>query len=471
MNTMTSTSIRLYDTLTQQKRPFVPLEPGRVRIYACGPTVYHHLHIGNFRSFIVFDTLGRFLRRQGFAVQLVQNFTDVDDKMIQRAQELQVEVPDLAQRYIAQYREDAAALGMEPPYESPRATEHVPEIVAHIKGLLDAGLAYALDGDVYFRVASFPDYGKLSHQSPDERLAGARIEVDQRKEDPADFVLWKSSRPGEPSWPSPWGPGRPGWHIECSAMARCYLGDTVDIHAGGMDLIFPHHENEIAQSEGLLHKPLARYWMHVAMLTMDGSKMSKSQGNIVPLSELRQSYRPQAIRLFLLSAHYRTPLAFREDLVASSQASLERIENCLARLDHLLPHAARDNRGDQSYLERLERAEREFEAALADDLNTAQAQAVLFDVVREANTNLDVDTAQQVIERTRDFLVESLATMGIELDGGEEQLDDDVDRLIADRERARQARDYAQADRIRDELRTRGIVLEDTPQGVRWRRG
>ena len=467
---MTSTSIRLYDTLTQQKRPFVPMEPGRVRIYACGPTVYHHLHIGNFRSFVVWDTLGRFLRREGFDVRLVQNFTDIDDKMIQRAQELDLAVPELADRFIAQYREDAEALGMAPPYVAPRATEHVPEIISHIEGLLSAGLAYVLDGDVYYRVASFPDYGKLSHQSPDERLAGARIEVDQRKEDPADFVLWKS-RPGEPSWSSPWGPGRPGWHIECSAMARCYLGDTVDIHAGGMDRIFPHHENEIAQSEGLLHKPLARYWMHVAMLIMDGSKMSKSQGNIVPLSELRRRYRPQAIRLFLLSAHYRTPLAFREELVAASESALGRIENCLVRLEHLLPHAAQDTRGDQSYLERLERAEREYSTALADDLNTAQAQAVLFDVVREANANLDVDTAQIVIERTRGFLVGGLATMGIELAGGGGQLESEVDRLIADRERARQEKDYLQADRIRDELRARGIVLEDTPQGVRWRRG
>ncbi len=468
---MTSTSIRLYDTLTQQKRPFVPLKPGRVRMYACGPTVYHHLHIGNFRSFIVFDTLARFLRREGFEVQLVQNFTDVDDKMIQRAQELGVSLPELAERFIAQYRQDAAALGMEQPYGSPRATEHVPQIINHIEGLLSAGSAYVLDGDVYFRVASFADYGKLSHQSPDERLAGARIEVDRRKEDPADFVLWKSSRPGEPSWASPWGPGRPGWHIECSAMAHCYLGDTVDIHAGGSDLIFPHHENEIAQSEGLLHKPLARYWMHVAMLTMDGAKMSKSQGNIVPLSELRKQYRPQAIRLFLLSAHYRTPLAFRDELVAASDAALDRIENCLVRLEHLQPHAARDARGDQSYLERLERAEREFGAALADDLNTAQAQAVLFDVVREANATLDVDTAQVVIERTRTFLTEGLGTMGITLDRGEQQLGAEVDRLIADREHARQQKDYAQADRIRDELKSRGIVLEDTPQGVRWRRG
>lgn len=467
---MTS-SIRLYDTLTQQKRPFVPIEPGRVRIYACGPTVYHHLHIGNFRSFVIFDTLGRFLRREGFEVQFVQNFTDIDDKMIQRAKELQVEVSELAERFIAQYREDAAALGMVQPYEAPRATEHVHEIIAHIEGLVAAGLAYALEGDVYFRVASFADYGKLSHQSSEERLAGARIEVDQRKEDPADFVLWKASRPGEPSWSSPWGPGRPGWHIECSAMARCYLGDTLDIHAGGMDLIFPHHENEIAQSEGLLHKPLARYWMHVAMLTMEGSKMSKSQGNIVPISELRRRYRPQSIRLFLLSAHYRTPLAFREELVAASESALGRIENCLARLEHLMPHAVQDGSGDQSYLERLERAEREYTSALADDLNTAQAQAVLFDVVREANANLDVDTAQVVIERTRNFLVEGLATMGIELEADEEQLSSDVDRLIADRERARQHKDYAQADRIRDELKARGIVLEDTPQGVRWHRG
>jgi len=467
---MTS-SIRLYDTLTQQKRPFVPLEPGKVGVYVCGPTVYHNLHVGNFRSFVVFDTLARFFRRQGFAVRLVQNFTDIDDKMIQRAAELGVEVPTLAQRYIEQYEADAAALEMSEPFAAPRATEHVGEIIQHIEGLIALGLAYPLDGDVYFRVAAFPDYGKLSHQSPEERQAGARIEVDERKGDPADFALWKGSRPGEPHWPSPWGDGRPGWHIECSAMARSYLGDTLDIHAGGQDLIFPHHENEIAQSEGLLHQPFARYWLHAAMLTMDGAKMSKSQGNIVPLSELRERFRPAAIRMFLLSAHYRTPLAFREELVAASDAALGRIENCLVRLAHLQPHAASGPRGDQSYLERLERAERDFDDALSDDLNTAQAQAVLFDVVREANASLDVDTAQPVIERTRQFLRDGLLTLGIRLPDDEADIPQDVERLIADRERARKGRDFATADRIRDELKARGIVLEDTPQGVRWRRG
>ncbi|MDA8346640.1 MAG: cysteine--tRNA ligase [Thermaerobacter sp.] len=463
--------MRLYNTLTQSKQPFVPLEPGVVRMYVCGPTVYHHLHVGNFRSFVIFDTLARFFEGQGFRVLRVQNFTDIDDKMIARAKELNVSVPELAERYIAQYAEDAQALAIEEPYAAPRPTEHIEEIVSHIGDLVAKGLAYPLEGDVYFRVSAFPGYGKLSHQTSEERLAGARVEVDERKEEPADFVLWKGSRPGEPNWPSPWGPGRPGWHIECSAMARCYLGDTLDIHAGGQDLIFPHHENEIAQSEGLLGHPFARYWLHAAMLTMDGAKMSKSQGNIVPLSDLRVRYRPQAIRLFLLSAHYRTPLAFREELIEGSEAALTRIENCLTRLGHLLPHAAPDDKGDQSYLEHLEHAERAFDEALSDDLNTAQAQAVLFNVVREANTLLDVDSAQSVIRQADSFLRRSLATLGITLAEDAVELGDEVERLIAEREQARRSRDFQTADRIRDDLRAKGIVLEDTPQGVRWHRG
>lgn len=467
---MASKSIRLYDTLTQSKKPFVPLEPGVVRMYVCGPTVYHHLHIGNFRSFVVPDTLARFLARQGFHVLRVQNFTDIDDKMIARANELDLTVADLAKRYIAQYEEDAEALGMDSPHAAPRPTEHVGEIISHIEALVQAGLAYPLEGDVYFRVSSFPSYGKLSHQSPEERLAGARVEVDERKEDPADFVLWKGSKPGEPNWPSPWGLGRPGWHIECSAMARAVLGDTLDIHAGGQDLVFPHHENEIAQSEGLTGQPLARYWLHTAMLTMDGTKMSKSQGNIVPISDLRQRYRPQAIRLFLLSAHYRTPLAFREELVEASEAALTRIENCLSRLAHLLPHAAPDDKGDQSYMERLEHAEHAFDEALSDDLNTAQAQAVLFDVVREANTLLDVDSAQSVIRQADRFLRHSLETLGIVLEPDSQELGSEIERLIELREQARHSRDFQVADRIRNELKNMGIVLEDTPQGVRWHR-
>jgi cysteinyl-tRNA synthetase len=467
---MASKSIRLYDTLTQSKRPFVPIEPGVARMYVCGPTVYHNLHVGNFRSFVVFDTLARFLESHGFRVVRVQNFTDIDDKMIARANELGVTFAELAERYIAQYEEDAHALGVQVPYAAPRPTDHIEDIVAHISELVAHGLAYPLDGDVYFRVTRFPSYGKLSHQSPEDRLAGARVEVDARKEDPADFVLWKGTRPGEPSWPSPWGPGRPGWHIECSAMARRYLGDTFDIHAGGQDLVFPHHENEIAQSESLTGQPLARYWMHTAMLTMDGAKMSKSQGNIVPVSELLERYRPQAIRLFLLNAHYRTPLAFREDLLEASEAALTRIENCLARLQHLLPHAAPDKKGDQSYLEHLEHAQRAFDEALSDDLNTAQAQAVLFDVVREANTLLDVDSAQVVIRQADRFLRRSLEMLGIALEGDPAGLDGEVERLIAEREEARRSRDFQAADRIRDELRTKGIVLEDTPQGVRWHR-
>lgn len=468
---MASTAIRLYDTLSQSKRPFVPLVPGEVSMYVCGPTVYHHLHVGNFRAFVVYDTLARFLRAQGLKVRIVQNVTDIDDKMIQRAAEDGVSVPELAERYITQYFEDARAMGIDGDYESPRATEHVQEIIKHIEGLIDRGLGYVSGGDVFFSVERFPDYGKLSHQTSEARLAGARVEIDERKRDAADFVLWKSAKPGEPQWESPWGPGRPGWHIECSAMAHSLLGETLDIHAGGQDLIFPHHENEIAQSEGLFDQPFVRYWLHNAMLTMDGSKMSKSQGNIVPLSELRQTYSAGAIRLFLLSAHYRTPLAYREELLVASAAALERITNCLTRLRHLLPHAAVPGRGDTSFRERLERADRDFNAALSDDLNTAQAEAVLFDVVREANTLLGVDADQEVISAAIRFIEARLGTLGVLIGSQSEVLPEEVDRLIAEREDARSRRDFATADRIRDDLRGRGIVLEDTPQGVRWRRG
>lgn len=465
--------IRLYNDLTRRIEEFHPLYPGEVRMYNCGPTVYNYFHIGNLRAFMVFDVLRRYLRYRGFKVTYVQNFTDIDDKIINRARELGISAAEVAQRYIDAYREDAAALGVEPADIHPRATEHIADIIALIDKLIAKGHAYVVDGDVYFDVATWPRYGELSGQTVEGLAAGARIDVDDRKRNPGDFALWKAQKPGEPAWDSPWGPGRPGWHIECSAMAMRYLGETIDIHSGGADLLFPHHENEKAQSEAATGVPFARYWLHNAFLNIEGEKMSKSLGNIVVPHELLKTYRPEVVRFFMLSAHYRSPLDFRGEHLAAAKAAVERLYNGIEDLRHTLGVAPRRELtpAEREQIASLGEFRARFIAAMDNDLNTADALAVLFELVRDANTRVTAATAAAVAEAYLDLFRELNQTLGV-LSGAlaEEALDAEIEALIARRQEARRAKNWAEADRIRDELAARGIVLEDTPHGVRWKR-
>lgn len=465
--------IRLYNDLTRRIEEFQPLHPGEVRMYNCGPTVYNYFHIGNLRAFMVFDVLRRYLRYRGFKVTYVQNFTDIDDKIINRARELGISTAEVAQRYIDAYRADAGALGVEPADVHPRATEHIADIIALIEKLIAKGHAYVVDGDVYFDVSSWPRYGELSGQTVEGLAAGARIEVDDRKRNAGDFALWKAQKPGEPAWDSPWGPGRPGWHIECSAMAMRYLGETIDIHSGGADLLFPHHENEKAQSEAATGVPFARYWLHNAFLNIEGEKMSKSLGNIVVPHELLKTYRPEAVRFFMLSAHYRTPLDFRGEHLAAAKAAVERLYNGIEDLRHTLGIAPRRELtpAEREQMASLEDFRARFIAAMDNDLNTADALAVLFELVRDANTRVTATTAAAVAEAYLDLFRELDQTLGI-LSGAlaEETLDAEIEALIVRRQEARRAKNWAEADRIRDELAARGIMLEDTPHGVRWKR-
>jgi len=469
-------SIRIYNDLTRQKEPFVPIEPGKVRFYNCGPTVYDYFHIGNARNFVVFDTVRRYLEYRGYQVTFVQNFTDVDDKMIKRAQERGITVRELADEMIAGYFEDARALGVRPADIHPRATELIDEQIAMIQQLIDSGHAYVVEGgDVYYRVTTKPDYGKLSHKNLADLVAGAseRVDPDDRKEHPFDFALWKGQKPGEPAWPAPWGAGRPGWHIECSAMARKFLGDTIDLHAGGEDLAFPHHENEIAQSEAVTGKPFARYWMHNAHLMIDGTKMSKSLGNFFTVREILKHFDGEVIRMFLLSAHYRTQLNFNDQLVDDTRRALERLYNTVANLEHLARTAPRAELTEQeaAVLAELATARERFIEAMDDDFNTAEAIAVLFDLSRELNSRVTPGASRALAEGGLALLKELAGVLGLlQRQAAAQDLDAEVEALIAARQAARKARNFAEADRIRDQLKAMGIVLEDTPQGVRWKR-
>ena len=455
--------------MTRRREPLEVRDPGRVGMYVCGPTVYGQLHIGNFRCFVVFDTVARFLTAEGYTVTRVQNFTDIDDRMIERAQREHTTVAALAERYIAHYHEEADALGILRAQVHPRATEHMDAIIRHIQGLVDSGHAYEVEGDVYFDVLSFPRYGALSGQRLDEIEAGARIEVDERKRHPADFALWKHWRPGEPSWPSPWGQGRPGWHIECSAMAETYLGMDFDIHAGGHDLIFPHHENEIAQSEAWHGGRFARYWLHNGMLTLKGAKMSRSEGNVMQVSSLRQRYAPQVLRLFLLSAHYRSPLVFSEELLQSAASAWARLDEAYGRLTVQGQAEEGAQALDRRLLEAARLAHENFYRAMRDDFNTADALAGVFDLAREINTSMGPGVGAAATRRLRGALREFAEVLGLEFtDPGE--LEPHFAAMIRQRELARGRRDWAEADRIRDELARAGVLLEDTAQGVRWRR-
>ena len=479
-------SLMLYNDLTRKKEPFVPLKPGHVSFYSCGPTVYDFFHIGNARPFIVFDVLRRYLEHSGYKVTFVQNFTDIDDKMIDRAHAEGIEVSDLAARFIAEYYKDADALGIGRADVAPLATEHMPEIIGIIRKIVERGHAYVSDGDVYFDVRSWPGYGKLCRQSLDELESGARVEVGERKRDPLDFALWKAQKPGEPAWESPWGKGRPGWHIECSAMSSKYLGTTIDIHSGGVDLTFPHHENEIAQSEAATGEPFVRFWLHNGFLLIDKEKMSKSLGNFMTARAARQKYPPLAIRLFMLSAHYRSPINFAPEGREQAERGVTRLRNC--RSDLAFARKTRMGEGGDAgafladFLAELKRLDDGFHAAMDDDFNTAAAVGVLFEIVKAINTGLKehpvlpaafFDAAEAELEK----IDRILGVIGPEelprdegMGDGDGLGDAEIERLIAERNAARKAKDFARSDAIRDRLMEQGVVLEDTAQGTRWKR-
>ncbi|WP_411503046.1 cysteine--tRNA ligase [Brevibacillus centrosporus] len=466
-------SIQLTNTLTRRKEPFVTIEPGKVKMYVCGPTVYNYIHIGNSRPAIVFDTLRRYLKYRGYEVTFVQNITDVDDKLIRVANEEGTTVKEVADRFTDAFNEDLRSLNVLPPDIQPRVMQTIPEIITFVEGLIEKGFAYESEGDVYFRTGRFSEYGKLSHQPLDDLQAGARVEINEKKEHPLDFALWKAAKPGEVAWSSPWGEGRPGWHIECSAMALKFLGEEIDIHAGGTDLVFPHHENEIAQSECFTGKVFARYWLHNGMLNINNEKMSKSLGNFLLARDLVQKFGGQLIRFFMLLGHYRNPINFSDDLLEQASNGLERIKTAYNNLNYRLD-LARDEEPNGQAEEQAriigELRER-FITEMDDDLNTANAITVLFDVVKEANLYMRQENVGKVeIQAYKDLLVELTGVLGLILEQEEELLDSEIDALIEERTEARRARNFARSDEIRDLLAAKGIVLEDTPQGVRWRR-
>ena len=463
----------IYNTLTRRKEEFVPLNGNKVNIYTCGPTVYDFFHVGNARVFITFDMVRNYLKFRGYDVKFVQNFTDIDDKMIKRANEENITVKELGERFIDEYFKDADALGIQRADVHPKATEHINDIIELIKLLIDKGYAYEVDGDVYYAARNFKEYGKLSQQKLDELEAGARIEPGEKKKDPMDFALWKAQKPGEPAWDSPWGKGRPGWHIECSVMAMKYLGETIDIHGGGPDLIFPHHENEIAQSEAATGKPFARYFMHVGYLNIDNQKMSKSLGNFFTVRDILKKYDPEVLRFFMLSSHYRSPINFSEDLMGQAKNSLERLYNALYSMEHL-EKVAEDKdiaEDDRAYLDKLKRYEQEFVEAMDDDFNTADAIASLFNIVREHNMKVDEKSPRRLVTETKGMLLNLGSVLGFFRNFKEKTLlDEEIEEKIRQRQEARKNKNYALADKIRDELKAQGIILEDTPTGVRWKR-
>ena len=465
-------AIQIYNSLTREKQPFIPLEEGKVKMYVCGPTVYNYIHIGNSRPVIVYDTVRRYFQYAGYDVKFVSNFTDVDDKIIKAANELGEEVFELTERFIAAYFDDITALGCKKADAHPRVTDHMDDIIEFIKVLVEKGYAYESQGDVYYRTRKFDGYGKLSHQSIDVLKVGARIEAGEKKEDPLDFALWKAAKPGEIFWASPWGEGRPGWHIECSVMAREHLGDTIDIHAGGQDLTFPHHENEIAQSEAHNDKTFANYWMHNGYINIDNEKMSKSLGNFVLVNDIRQQIDPQVLRFFMLSVHYRHPINFAQDLVEAAKNGLERIRTAYANVQHRLTASADLGEGSDEWLAKIAEQKRLFEEAMDDDFNTANAISVLFELARLANVYLTESNTQEVVLNafieTFDVLGEVL---GIQIRVEAGLLDDEVEALIEERNQARKNRDFARSDEIRQLLLDKNIVLEDTRQGTRWKRG
>lgn len=462
--------MKIYNTLTRKKEEFIPIDKDNVKMYSCGPTVYDYFHIGNARPFIIFDTMRRYLEYRGYKVTFVQNFTDIDDKMIKRANAEGITVKELGERFIKEYFEDSHALGIHEASVHPKATENIDAIIDIVKKLVDNGYAYEVNGNVYFSTKKFREYGKLSKQPLEDLEAGARIDVSDEKRDAMDFALWKSQKPGEPAWESPWGMGRPGWHIECSAMANKYLGETIDIHSGGQDLIFPHHENEIAQSECANGKPFANYWMHNGYINIDNKKMSKSLGNFFTVRDIREKYDSEVIRYFMLSAHYRNPINFADTLMEQAKSSVERVYTCLDNLVFLLKNAEDKEPCDtcKAVLDKLEEYREKYIAAMDDDLNTAGAIGAIFDIVYLANTEVTAQMPRSVIEKVIDTIRELGGVLGLFTKTEEKSLDDEVEALIEERNAARKAKDWAKADAIRDKLKEMNIVLKDTPNGVQW---
>lgn len=464
--------MKIYNSLTRQKEEFKSITPGKVKMYVCGPTVYNYFHIGNGRTFIVFDTIRRYLEYKGYKVEFIQNFTDIDDKMIKKANEEGTTVADIGDRYINEYYKDADGLNIKRASTNPRATEYIEDIIEFVSGLIEKGYAYEVDGDVYFRTKKFNGYGKLIKQSLEDLQSGARINVDERKEDPMDFALWKSQKPGEPAWESPWGLGRPGWHIECSCMAKKLLGETIDIHAGGMDLAFPHHENEIAQSEALTGKPFANYWMHSAYLNVNNQKMSKSLNNFLTARDALEKYDADIIRFLMLSAHYRVQLNFSDDLLESAKASVERLYNAVSNLENLISEVKKEKMDEQEeeYLKSLDKYREKYIAKMDDDFNTADAITAIFDLIKDINTNVSIDSSKELCEKALELIRELGNPLGILQKSTKGSLEEEIERLIEERQQARKDRNFALADKIRDDLKARNIVLEDTPQGVRWKK-
>lgn len=463
--------MKVYNTLTNKKEEFVTLVPGEVKMYVCGPTVYNFFHIGNARTFVVFDTIRRYLEYRGYKVKFIQNFTDIDDKMIKKANEEGTTVKELGDRFIKEYYKDADNLNIERATKNPRATEFMDEIIKFVSDLIEKGYAYEIDGDVYFSTKKFNDYGKLSGQNLEELQLGSRINVDERKKDPMDFAIWKSEKPGEPAWESPWGMGRPGWHIECSCMAYNLLGETIDIHAGGSDLSFPHHENEIAQSEARTGKQFAKYWLHSAFVNVNNQKMSKSLNNFFTAREILEKYDADVLRMFMLSGHYRTQINFSMELLDSTKAALDRLYNSINNLENLLDEVKNEELRDEEleYKNELQKYKGKYIEKMDDDFNTADAISVIFDLIRDVNTNVTIESSKELVKYTLDLIRELGKPLGILQESTKASLEEEIENLIEERQKARKEKNWALADKIRDNLKERGIVLEDTPQGVRWK--
>ncbi|MDM8210313.1 cysteine--tRNA ligase [Mediterraneibacter glycyrrhizinilyticus] len=467
--------MKIYNTMSKRKEEFVPLEEGKVKMYVCGPTVYNFIHIGNARPMIVFDTVRRYFEYKGYDVNFVSNFTDVDDKIIKKAIEEGVTADEISKRYIAECKKDMEAMNIKPATKNPLATEEICGMVDMIQTLIDKGYAYEKNGTVYYRTRKFKEYGKLSHKNLDDLQSGGRtllVTGEDEKEDPLDFVLWKPKKEGEPAWESPWSEGRPGWHIECSEMSKKYLGEQIDIHAGGEDLIFPHHENEIAQSEAANGKEFAKYWMHNGFLNIDNRKMSKSLGNFFTVREISEKYDLQVLRFFMLSAHYRSPLNFSADLMESARTSLERILTAADNLRFLSKNAeeCRITEEEKALLDKADEYVQGFERAMDDDFNTADAVASVFELVKFINTTADGNRSKEYLDTLYNILFKLTDVLGIIIDKKEEMLDEEIEAMIEKRQAARKERNFALADQIRDELLAKGIILEDTREGVKWKK-